>query len=414
MQGGVALDEEILAGQFFELDDPTGVVGFEDFDGFGIDAEQNVGALEVLLHLAQLGVDLVAYGGGALDHAGGLAGGAGDREGAFEGLLDALAGDGDQTKVVELENLGGGAVGFEGFFEGGHDAETVLAVVHVDEVDDDDAAQVAEANLADDLGDGVEVGLDDGVLEARRLADVLAGVDVDGDQGFSLVDDDGAAALEPDFGAEGLGDFFLNAEVLEERSLLGGGVDAAEEGGREAVQEADDALVVFLGIYPDGGEVAADLISQDPLDQPQIVIDQGRGVRGVGALLDLRPEIEQEAQCGAQLLFGRALGGGADDESAGGLAAFVDENPLEALALLIGGDFAADANVGDGGHEDQEAAGEGEVRGDARALLGDGLLGDLDEKLLSGLEQVADDGQVGGLHGAARHTAASGSLAGRR
>jgi hypothetical protein len=80
----------------------------------------------------------------------------------------------------------------------------LLALVHVDEVDDDDAAEVAQANLADDLGDGVEVGLDDGVFEARRLADVLAGVDVDGDQRFGLVDDDGAAGLEPDLGRRAL------------------------------------------------------------------------------------------------------------------------------------------------------------------------------------------------------------------
>ena len=82
----------------------------------------------------------------------------------------------------------------EGFFEGGQHLEAVLALVHVDEVDDDDAAQVAEANLADNLRHGVEVGLDDGVLKARRLAHVFAGVDVDGHQRFSLVDDDGAAA----------------------------------------------------------------------------------------------------------------------------------------------------------------------------------------------------------------------------
>ena len=93
----------------------------------------------------------------------------------------------------------------------------------------------------------------------------------------------------------------------------------------------------------------------------------------------------QEAQIGAELFFRRALGGGADDESARGFAALVDENALEAMALFVGGDLAADADVGDGGHEDQEAAGERDVRGDARALLGDGLLGDLDQDLLAGL-----------------------------
>ena len=42
------------------------------------------------------------------------------------------------------------------------------------------------------------------------------------------------------------------------------------------------------------------------------------------------------------------------------------------------------------------------MAGDAGALLGDGLLGDLNQDLLSGLQQVGDDRQVGGLHGAAR------------
>ena len=77
----------------------------------------------------------------------------------------------------------------------------VLALVHVDEVDDDDATQVAEADLANDFGDGVEVGLEDCVLEPGGFADVLAGVDVDGDEGFRLVDDDGAAGFEPDLGS---------------------------------------------------------------------------------------------------------------------------------------------------------------------------------------------------------------------
>ena len=85
----------------------------------------------------------------------------------------------------------------------------------------------------------------------------------------------------------------------------------------------------------------------------------------------------------------------------------MDQNPLEALTLVVGGDLAAYADVGDGGHEDQKASGEGDVRGDAGALLGDGLLGDLNEDLLAGLEQIADDGQVRGLGGAARGTTAN-------
>jgi len=161
-----------------------------------MDAEQHVSAFKVALHLAQLSVDLVADRGGTLDHAGSLAGGAGNAKGALERLLDALAGDGDQAKIVELENLGGGAIGLEGFFKSGENLEAILAFVHIDEVDDDDASEVAEANLANDLRDRIEVGFDDGVFKACRLADIFAGVDVDGDEGLSLVDDDGAAGFE--------------------------------------------------------------------------------------------------------------------------------------------------------------------------------------------------------------------------
>ena len=244
-----------------------------------MDAEHNVTAVEVLLHLAHLDIDVVADGDRRFNHAGADADVAGGREGALERLLDALASDGDQTEIVELENLRWGTVALELFFEGGHDLVAVLALIHVDEVDDDDPAQVAQADLANDLGDGVEIGLDDSVFEPCRLADELAGVDVDGDQRLGLVDDDRAAGLEPDLGAEGLVDLFGDAELLEERGLLGLELDAANQRRLEALQEAQDALVLGLGVDPDGGEVVGDLIAENALDQVEVVIDEGWRLR---------------------------------------------------------------------------------------------------------------------------------------
>ena len=139
--------------------------------------------------------------------------------------------------------------------------------------------EIAQTDLADDLGDGVEVGLDDGVFEASGLADELAGVDVDRDEGLGLVDDDAAAGLEPDLAAEGLVDLFGDAELLEERDLLGVELDAADERGLEALQEAKDALVLALGVDPDGGEVVGDLVAKDALDEIQVVVDEGRRLR---------------------------------------------------------------------------------------------------------------------------------------
>jgi hypothetical protein len=66
------------------------------------------------------------------------------------------------------------------------------------------------------------------------------------------------------------------------------------------------------------------------------------------------------------------------------------ENALQAEAFFVTGDFAGDTVVIDRRHVDAVAAGEGDVAGDAGALLGDGLFGDLDQDFLAGLEQVGD------------------------
>src|ERR1700731_4042995 len=300
VEARVGFDEDRLSDHLFHLLQPAGAGGLELLDDLGVDPQHDVAAVEMLLHLAHLDVDVVADGDGRFDHAGAGADVACSGERALERLLDALAGDGDQAKVVELKNLRWSAIVLQLFFESGHDAVAVLALVHVDEVDDDDAAEIAEADLADDLGDGVEIGLDDGVFEPRGLADELASVDVDGDQGLGLIDDDGAAGFEPHLGAEGLVDLFGDAELFEERCLLRVELDAADERGLEALQEAENALVVGLGVDPDGGEVVSDLVAKDALDEVEVVIDESGRLRGFAALLDVGPEVEQEAKIGAE------------------------------------------------------------------------------------------------------------------
>jgi hypothetical protein len=62
-------------------------------------------------------------------------------------------------------------------------------VAHVDEVADDEPAQVAETELAADLVDGLDVGLV-GVGLGVLGAAAAARVDVDGDEGLGLFDDE--------------------------------------------------------------------------------------------------------------------------------------------------------------------------------------------------------------------------------
>src|SRR5690606_38066253 len=96
-----------------------------------------------------------------------------------------------------------------------HDLVLVVAVGHVDEVDDDEAAEVAQAELAGDDLAGREVGMEDDLILVLA-ADVLAAVDVDGGEGLGFVDDEEAAVLEPDLAAEGLLELLLDLEDFED------------------------------------------------------------------------------------------------------------------------------------------------------------------------------------------------------
>ena len=57
-----------------------------------------------------------------------------------------------------MQNLGWGAIGLERFFKSSENLVAILALVHIDEIDDDDATEIAKANLANDLGDRIEIG----------------------------------------------------------------------------------------------------------------------------------------------------------------------------------------------------------------------------------------------------------------
>ena len=71
----------------------------------------------------------------------------------------------------------------------------LLGALHVDQVEDDQPADVAEAELVGDLVDGLEVGLERRLFQVlAALADEAPGVDVDRRERLGLIDDQRAAA----------------------------------------------------------------------------------------------------------------------------------------------------------------------------------------------------------------------------
>jgi hypothetical protein len=102
----------------------------------------------------------------------------------------------------------------------------------------------------------------------------------------------------------------------------------------------NDALVLHLGIDPDGGEVITHLVAQDALHQVQIVIDKCRRFRCIGTLLDLGPKTDEEANVGPKIVLAGPICRGADDKSTTHGSLFADQDALEALPLVIRGNFA--------------------------------------------------------------------------
>src|SRR5918996_140099 len=91
---------------------------------------------------------------------------AGDREDLPGAIGHVLAGHLDQPQRRDLDDVRLRPVPLQLGVEGVLHQLPVLRIRHVDEVDDDDPADVTEAQLADDLLDGLEVVLRDRVLEA--------------------------------------------------------------------------------------------------------------------------------------------------------------------------------------------------------------------------------------------------------
>ena len=110
---------------------------------------------------------------------------------AFTG---ALAGHFQQPQRGKAVHGDARVVARQGFLEFLQHGIAVFLGVHVDIIADDDAAQVAQTQLPRDHLCGLQIGLEDGVVEIAQ-ADETSGVHIHRGHGFGLVDDEIAAGL---------------------------------------------------------------------------------------------------------------------------------------------------------------------------------------------------------------------------
>src|SRR5581483_3873442 len=285
---------------------------------------------------------------------------------------DVLARHLDEPERRDLDDVRLRAVALELLAERVLDLRPVLRVRHVDEVDHDDPAHVAQPELAHDLLHRLEVVLRDRVLQPpgavplRPRADEPPGVHVDHRERLRVVEDQVAAGGQVDAPVERRADLLLDAEALEQRLALLVADDPVDHVRRGLLQVADDALVGAVVVDEQALEALGEEVARHAQRQLGLLVDEARRRRGLRARLDRLPEPLEELEVALDVLRGGTRGRGADDHAAALRGDLLDDR-LEAVPLLVlePAGHAEPLAVRD---EDDEAAGQRDLRGQPGAL----------------------------------------------
>ena len=299
------------------------------------------------------------------------------------------------------------------------DGALIFRVEHVDEVDHDEAAQVAQTHLA-----GHFVGRF-AVRAEGRFFNVGAArgtgrVDVDRDERFGVVDHDRAARGQRNRARIGRFDLVLDLEARKERDVLVVALDAVDHVGHDVRHELARLLVDFVRVDEDFTDFGLEVVADGANDEVRLFDDEeGRGVGalerlavhdgrvdergrlaavffrdefvlGLGGLGDRLPELEKVVQVPLQLFGAAADAGRAGDHrhARGALEAFHRGAQFLTLFAFDAARNAAAARIVR--HEDEIAPGEADEGRERSALVAALFLFDLNDDFLAFFDGFAD------------------------
>src|SRR5258705_6967592 len=220
----------------------------------------------------------------------------------------------DQPQLAHRERLRARPVPAQVLPQRVRDRLAILLVLHVDEVEDDDPAEIPETKLARDLGRRLEVRLQDRLFLAL-LPREAPGVHVDRDQRLGLVDRDVAPLLEPHLALHRLLDLRLDLEVVEDRGLAAIELHARPKLGRVRGQVFQDALVLLLRVDHQLIHVLVEDVADQPGGELHLLMEERRGLRPLRLALDLGPELFQILDVALELLLSLLRSDRADDDA---------------------------------------------------------------------------------------------------
>ena len=316
--------------------------------------------------------------------------------GFAEGRTQTLTRHFHQAKARNTADLYPGTVELEGVASAVFDLALVACWPHVDEVDDHQAADVTQAQLASDLVGRLQIGLQRGLFDVTAACRSRR-VDVDGHQCLGVVDHDGAAGGQLHFTLVGGLDLRLDLEAREQRHLVGVQLDLLLVGRHHLANEGQRLLVHLGAVDQYLADILAQVVAHGANDDIGLAVDQEGGGALAGFLGDGFPHLYQIVEVPLQL-FGRTTDtGGTHDQ-----AHLVGHAELAHGFLQLGAFLALDATrdaacAGVVGHQHQEAAGQADKGGQGGALVATLFLVDLNDDFLTFLQYFLDAGAAGRL-----------------
>jgi len=323
------------------------------------------------------------------DDAGAGAAWADDAAAFAERWAQALTGHFQQAEARDAANLHAGTVGFQAFTHTLFHGALVLRRSHVDEVDDDQAADVTQAQLTCDFLGRFQVGLQGGFFDVAALGGA-GRVDVDGHQGFGRVDHDRAAGRQVDDALEGGLDLAFDLETVEQRHAVFVELDLA---GVLRHHLADERQGFFLGIDAVDqhfADVLAQVVADGADDDVAFLVDQeGRGTV-LGRFLDGGPQLQQVIEVPLHFFAATAKAGSAYDQAHVARYGQAVQGFTQFVALFAF-DTARDATgTRVVGHQHQVAASQADEGGQGGAFVAALFLLDLDDDFLAFAQDFLD------------------------
>ena len=256
----------------------------------------------------------------------------------------ALAGHLNHAEVRDLQRGGLGTIAAQIAFQARFNLAPVLGHAHIDQVVDDDSAQVAQAQLPGDFINGFTVGVV-GVGFTIACTAALATVHIDRHHGFGLVNDQCSARRQRHFARVNLLNLPFNAERFEDWRNAVVVQKPRRVDRRHHLQEGLGAREGAFAVHHDGVDAVVGDVADGANQQIAFRVQGAGRAGGAHASLHGLPQTLQVDSVALQFSLGAIEAGSAQDESEARWQFKAVQDAAHFAALIFVFHLAADANL---------------------------------------------------------------------